>query len=40
LLSLQLTAEDLANFERAAATEGESVQTWAAETLRRAVADD
>jgi hypothetical protein len=38
LLHLQLSAEDLANFERAARKEREQVETWAARLLRRAVA--
>lgn len=39
LLHLQLSAEDLATLERAASTEGEPVESWAAEMLRRAAAE-
>lgn len=39
LLHLQLSAEDLAEFARAAGKEREQVETWAADTLRRAAAD-
>lgn len=38
LLNLQLSAEDLAMFERAAGKENEPVETWAAQLLRRAAA--
>ncbi|MEV0533665.1 LmbU family transcriptional regulator [Kitasatospora sp. NPDC050463] len=38
LLHLQLSAEDLANLERAARKERAPVETWAAEMLRRAAA--
>jgi len=38
LLNLQLSAEDLAMFERAAGKESEPVETWAAQMLRRAAA--
>lgn len=38
LLHLQLSAEDLANFDRAAKKERQSIETWAAEILRRAAA--
>ncbi|MFI5525192.1 LmbU family transcriptional regulator [Streptomyces platensis] len=38
LLHLQLSADDLAKFERAARKESEPVETWAAEMLRRAAA--
>src|SRR2546421_2467099 len=39
LLDLQLSAEDLANFERAASKEGAPVETWAAQMLRCAAAE-
>jgi hypothetical protein len=38
LLNLQLSAEDLAMFERAAGKESAPVEAWAAEMLRRAAA--
>ncbi|WP_172890644.1 LmbU family transcriptional regulator [Actinoplanes derwentensis] len=38
LLHLQLSADELAGFERAASKEREHVETWAAEVLRRAAA--
>jgi hypothetical protein len=37
-LQLQFSAEDLAKFERAANSESEPVEAWAAEMLRRAAA--
>jgi len=39
LLNLQLSAEDLAKIERTAGKDSESIETWAAKVLRRAVAD-
>jgi hypothetical protein len=39
LLNLQLSAEDLARIERTAGKDSESIETWAAKILRRAVAD-
>jgi hypothetical protein len=39
LLRLQLSAEDLASFEKAAGKHSQSIESWAEKALRRAIAD-